>query len=99
MLRVTVCPGSSLRNGSMFEFVIAMCDEEKVALANFTTGRLLSFDFAEAAGCPLLAVARKLTELLFPPVHESKYVIPTGSRANTSLKNVIVTHDEVRILR
>ena len=44
----------------MFEVVIAMDDEEKVALAISTAGRLLSFDPAEAAGCPLFEVARKL---------------------------------------
>ena len=50
--------GPLLRNGSMFEVVIAMDDEEKGALANFTAGRLLSFDPAEPAGHLLLADAR-----------------------------------------
>ena len=53
--------GPSLRNGSMFEVVIAMDDEEKVALANVTAGRLLNFDPAEPAGHLLLADARNLT--------------------------------------
>jgi len=35
-----------------------MDDEEKGALANFTAGRLLSFDPAEPAGHLLLADAR-----------------------------------------
>lgn len=39
--------------------VIALDDEEKVVLANPAAGRLLSFDPAEAAGRPLLEVARK----------------------------------------
>lgn len=44
MLRATVSQGPLLRNGSMFEVVSAMDDEEKVALANFTAGHLLLAD-------------------------------------------------------
>jgi len=49
----------------VFEGVIAMDNEEKVALANPAAGRLLSFDPAEAAGCPLLGVVRELQDFCF----------------------------------
>ena len=83
----------------MFEGVIALDDEGKAVLVNPAAGRLLSFDPAEAAGRPLLEVAQKLIGNFVSSSPRVKIRDSHRIEREHKSENVIVTPDELRILR